>query len=344
MQLHEFMCPYPKFNLPRKDLNSLFSSHSSNLVMGMDFAQKKIILKNYELKFDDNLKKEDFGNYKPVRNFYFYKQMLSLVTEPIQIISDFEDCRGVISEVLFKTRLNCFTYNRKRGFGDEILWRLPSYFEPNKPLKIDGEIFKDELDFSQKSNKVFARLGLSGSNWNDNYKRDTVLSLKNELEFLNASERYSRIKAVVFSNSNLDFTDFKLTGKHVHKILKNKLDIYISDPVCKKEILQYKYILCPNGNDVSTQLYWIIGTNSVAFKEDCEYEILCDYYLKPWIHYVPISKNFIDLREKYDFIERNPDIAKKIIENANLAYEKISFSKEWRNAELTVLEKLGYIR
>ena len=41
MQLHEFMCPYPKFNLPRKDLNSLFSSHSSNLVMGMDFAQKR---------------------------------------------------------------------------------------------------------------------------------------------------------------------------------------------------------------------------------------------------------------------------------------------------------------
>ena len=40
-------------------------------------------------------------------------------------------------------------------------------------------------------------------------------------------------------------------------------------------------------------------------------------YLIPWVHYVPIAGDLHDLKEKYDWAEENPQVAKSISENAS---------------------------
>lgn len=39
--------------------------------------------------------------------------------------------------------------------------------------------------------------------------------------------------------------------------------------------------------------------------------------MKPWIHYVPVASDLRDLKEKYNWAEENPQIAKSIAENGS---------------------------
>ncbi|MFT4060705.1 MAG: glycosyl transferase family 90 [Legionella sp.] len=346
MQLHEFMCPTP-LKLNKINVKELINNHPSRLAMGMDFEEKKIHFKHgsYSFKENKSLAREIFGSYKPWPLQSFSKQMLDLINQPIQMISDFEDCRGTLQEAQTGLKYNCFTYNRLRGIGDEILWQRAGFFVPNETLGycLDGRII-DNNNFKDKINKIYWRGGLNGSNWLSNVKRDSVLSLKTFDEFVKARYRYSRINAIFFGQLHPEIMDFKLTGTFAKDLIYTDHPNLWSENVSKNSMLDYKYILCPNGNDVSTQLYWVIGTNSLAFKEDCEYEIIPDFFLKPWIHYIPVSKGLNDLKEKFDYIERNPSLAMKIIENANSAYNRIVNSNEWEEAELIVLQKLGYLK
>lgn len=345
MQLHEFMCPNP-IKQERMDVKGLVETHPSRLVMAMDFEENIIHFKHGSFCFENNsiLPRKYFGSYKPWPLQAFSKQMLELVNQPLQLISDLEDCRGALQEAQTGKKFNCFTYNRLRGIGNEILWRRIGFFVPDETLGycLDGRI-NDNISFTDKISKIYWRGGLNGSNWLDNQKRDSILGIKKFDEFLNARYRYSRINAMFISKEFPEIMDFKLTGNAAKDVLIDYPELW-SENVTKESMLEYKYILCPNGNDVSTQLYWVIGTNSLAFKEDCEYEIIPDFFLKPWIHYIPVAKGLFDLKEKFEYIEENPELALKIIDNAKEAYNRIVCSKEWEEAELIVLDKLGFLK
>ena len=107
-----------------------------------------------------------------------------------------------------------------------------------------------------------------------------------------------------------------------------------------RTFLENRYLLCLAGNDVASTLYWAIGTNSLAFKEETLYETIPDYFLQPWVHYVPISQGLGDLRDKFEYCERILGLCKSIITNANEAYDRILYSNEWLEAEIAVLDRI----
>ena len=55
-----------------------------------------------------------------------------------------------------------------------------------------------------------------------------------------------------------------------------------------------------------------------------------DWYfddLKPWVHYVPVAWHLADLREKFDWAEKNQEKAKQIADNASKFYDYMMSEK-----------------
>ena len=85
-----------------------------------------------------------------------------------------------------------------------------------------------------------------------------------------------------------------------------------------EEQLKYKFILSMEGNDVATNLKWIMSSNSLCFMRKPRFETwFMEGTLLPNVHYVELKDDFSDLLEKMDFYIANPELAKKIISNAH---------------------------
>lgn len=84
-----------------------------------------------------------------------------------------------------------------------------------------------------------------------------------------------------------------------------------------KEQLEYKYILSVEGNDVATNLKWILYSNSVLFMpKPCIESWIMESHLEPFIHYIPVTDNFSDIEEKMNWCNQNQKECLKIIKNS----------------------------
>lgn len=140
------------------------------------------------------------------------------------------------------------------------------------------------------------------------------------------------------------------------------LEVYCNHPMCdigqvNKEIirghkewikkhltiseqLQYKFICCIEGNDVATNLKWVMSSNSLAVMPRPKYESwFMEGKLIPDYHYVEIQPDYSDLIEKISYYIEHPKEAELIIQHCheyicqfqNLHIEKL--------ISLTVLQK-----
>lgn len=84
------------------------------------------------------------------------------------------------------------------------------------------------------------------------------------------------------------------------------------------EQLNYKFILSIEGNDVATNLKWIMASNSLCFMTKPKYETwFMEGMLKPGYHYVELADDYSDLEEKITYYRLHSDEAERIIHNAN---------------------------
>ena len=83
------------------------------------------------------------------------------------------------------------------------------------------------------------------------------------------------------------------------------------------DMLKYKYLICIEGNDVSTGLKWMLASNSVVLMPKPTIESwLMEGLLEPYKHYIPLKDDFSDLDEILNWCKSNDDKCKKISENA----------------------------
>ena len=104
--------------------------------------------------------------------------------------------------------------------------------------------------------------------------------------------------------------------------------------------LDYKFILSLEGNDVATNLKWIMSSNSVAVMPKPKYETwFMEGRLIPDFHYILIRDDYTDLEERlHDYIA-NPDRAERIVTNANEYVRQFFDKKREELISLLVLEK-----
>lgn len=122
--------------------------------------------------------------------------------------------------------------------------------------------------------------------------------------------------AFIKATQNMDFCDVADTSRSaLKKSPKNFLSI--------QEQLKYKIIFSIEGNDVATNLKWIMASNSLCFTLPLVYETWYrEGLLTPGVHYVEIQPDFSDIEEKFNFYVNNPEAAEKIIRAANAYAEQ----------------------
>lgn len=93
---------------------------------------------------------------------------------------------------------------------------------------------------------------------------------------------------------------------------------YVKPRMSIQEMLTYKYIISLEGNDVASNLKWIMYSNSLVIMPVPTRETwLLESCLIPWVHFVPISETMSDLEEKLEWCIANDDKCQKIVKNAN---------------------------
>ncbi len=129
--------------------------------------------------------------------------------------------------------------------------------------------------------------------------------------------------------------DLGHTGKATNDLIK-----WIKPKASIKEHLKHKFIISLEGNDVATNLKWIMSSNSIAVSPKLKFETwFMEGRLKGDYHYIEIDDDYENLFDKIDFYINNPYKAQTIINNANAYCKQFVDKHKEAIISLLVLEK-----
>lgn len=178
--------------------------------------------------------------------------------------------------------------------------------------------------------------------------------------------KLNAVRHFIFVKDRLSFAEKEsravFRGKVVDKPLRVRFfEKYFGNPLCdlgdisrrqvehpewrtKKmtigEHLKYKFILSLEGNDVASNLKWVMSSNSLAVMTRPKFETwYMEGRLVPGVHYVEIRDDFSDLEEKMAYYSANPAEAQKIIDNAHEWVRQFRDKRREELISLLVLER-----
>jgi hypothetical protein len=186
-------------------------------------------------------------------------------------------------DVNVKMKKYCFTKSRPIDLTNNfnILLNL------NTPRHWGGldNVKKYDIPFDKKNNKIIWRGASTGN------KR---------VKFV---EKYQN-----HQNKNIDIKFSNLC----QNVINNN---YILNKLTTQEQLQSKFIISIEGNDVATNLKWILYSNSVVIMPK---PTVCSWIMEDKLisgtHYIEIKNDYSDLEEKYKWCLNNLEECKKIAE------------------------------
>lgn len=106
------------------------------------------------------------------------------------------------------------------------------------------------------------------------------------------------------------------------------------------EHLDYKFIMALEGNDVASNLKWVMSSNSIAVmpRPTCESWFM-EGKLIPDYHYIEIKSDYSDLKEKLNYYIAHPDEAQAIVDHAHEFVDQFRDLKREKLISLLVLRK-----
>lgn len=107
-----------------------------------------------------------------------------------------------------------------------------------------------------------------------------------------------------------------------------------------RQQLQYKFIMAIEGNDVASNLKWIMSSNSIAVMPQPKYETwFMEGTLIPNYHYIEIDDNFNNLEERINYYIEHEKEALEIIQHAHKYVDQFKDTKREQIIEIMVLDK-----
>lgn len=104
--------------------------------------------------------------------------------------------------------------------------------------------------------------------------------------------------------------------------------------------LRYKFIMSLEGNDVASNLKWVMSSNSIAVMPKPKFETwFMEATLIPDYHYIEIKEDYSDLESKLNFYINHPDEANAIIRHAHEYVAQFRDSRREDVISLLVLNK-----
>jgi len=121
----------------------------------------------------------------------------------------------------------------------------------------------------------------------------------------------------------------------LEKFTNNNLLNITGDFMTIRGQLKYKFIVSLEGNDVATNLKWLMSSNSVCImrKPTCETWFM-EGTLRANYHYILIEDDYSDLIEKLNYYIKNENQCLSIIKNAN------NYCKQFMDDDIE--DKIGY--
>ena len=107
-----------------------------------------------------------------------------------------------------------------------------------------------------------------------------------------------------------------------------------------KDQLDFKFIFCLEGKCISTNLYWVMSSNSVCVMPKPKYESwFMEGKLEDGVHYIEVKDDFSDAQEKIEFYNNNNDKCLEIIQNAQKFVKQFKNAKQERLIQLLILKQ-----
>ena len=178
--------------------------------------------------------------------------------------------------------------------------------------------------------------------------------------------KLDKVRHFIFVHDKKNFTEKQdkiiFRGKVKGKDSRRKfMQMYFGHPMCdlgdvsknttdpiewrteKKTItehLDYKFIMALEGNDVASNLKWVMSSNSIAVmpRPTCETWFM-EGTLKPNYHYIEIKPDLSDLLERVNYYIAHPAEAEDIIRHAHEYVSQFKNKKREKLISLLVLEK-----
>jgi len=106
------------------------------------------------------------------------------------------------------------------------------------------------------------------------------------------------------------------------------------------EHLDYKFIMSLEGNDVASNLKWVMSSNCIAVspRHTCETWFM-EGTLKPNYHYIEVNDDFSNLEERLQYYIDHPDEAESIIQHAHEYVDQFKDEEREKLISLLVLKK-----
>lgn len=228
------------------------------------------------------------------------------------------------------------SYEFTRFFDDRLLWAI----EPGDVTEVPAvpSVLKSRPVAGDLSNAVVLNLD----------KHRHFLFLRDDIPF-----RAKQDRAVFRANINYPHPNHVVRLRFVERYYGSAIcDVGVSNraPVVREEWLRprlseydhlsYKFIMCLEGNDVATNLKWVMSSNSLAVMPRPRYETwYMEGALIPNYHYVEIRPDYADLEERLQYYIDRPDEAEAIIAHAHAWQAQFADPRRERLIALLVLQR-----
>lgn len=167
---------------------------------------------------------------------------------------------------------------------------------------------KDKIPFAEKKTEILFRGETDGKPWRQMFLK------------------------MYFSHPMCDVGEVSDKNKLLSAFLKQKLTI--------SQSLRYKFIMCLEGNDVASNLKWVMSSNSIAVMPRPRFETwFMEGTLIPNYHYIEICPDFSDLIERCQHYIDHPAEAEAIIQHAHDYVRQFFDRRREKIISLLVLDK-----
>lgn len=286
----------------------------------------------------ENAKRRPDYAYMKERADYYIKVNQAWVMDPkdeVKRTKRWLRYRGAISE--YRRKMFCTAYyfdqhDVTRWFPPHLRWNYcpgDVYFTPTVPTVVKSRLLAED-----NQNSVLLKL--------------------------------DKLRHFMYVCDSKKFTEKKTCAIFRGKIRDSRLrtkfiELFIHNPLCDcgvvganegfpeewmtakktiREHLDYKFIMAIEGNDVASNLKWVMSSNSIAVMPHptCETWFM-EGKLIPDYHYIEVKDDYSDLTDKLNFYASHPDKAEEIIQHAH-EYVRQFWDKEREDLiQLMVLER-----
>jgi hypothetical protein len=302
-------------------------------------------------------------NFKNVKFFYYLKNYLLLIIPNFFFRKTLEKRLSIFSKNEINNLIKRVNYYNKT----ESQIKVDSNWPKLSDLKIEKkgktyffDAYSITRNFSQKfkCNFLFGDINYVPNTPSfvksrpiKNSQNSIILKLNKVRHFQHVVDKFETEnksdilfgRAAVFQKQRIDF--YKKYFNHPMCDLGQINSGTNHDQWLKKKVsldthLKHKFILCIEGNDVASNLKWVMSSNSVAVMPKPKHESwFMEGKLVPDYHYILIKDDYSDLQKKLNYYIKNIVELKRISRNANHYTNQFRDRNKEKLISLLVMEK-----